>query len=219
MRLGELIAIMAAYPARMRIGQRKHRQLDYGGAVDQPVENPELEAMHDILGIVQHDGLYGSIMRGLVLDEGVVEMVEAIGLGRRPIGRHFYGLDAGIGDAGDGGRGRRIVAVESDENAIIVIIETLERRLEHRGDDRGFIPGRNQDRDESGVLVEDVVAGEGSRVTAVHSERAPRSTDEINEVDEQVVDGKNQEADARKKRQLRRETAEEFGNRHGAGLR
>ena len=35
---GELVAIMAADPARRPIDQRQHRQLDDSGAIDQPVE-------------------------------------------------------------------------------------------------------------------------------------------------------------------------------------
>ena len=42
-RLGELIAIMTADPARMAIDQREYGQLDYRCATDQSVEYPEFE--------------------------------------------------------------------------------------------------------------------------------------------------------------------------------
>ena len=60
------------------------------------------------------------------------------------------------------------------------------------------------------------MAGEGTRMTLVDGRGAPEAAGEINEVDEQVVDRKQQEADARKQRQLGREAAEDFGNGHGA---
>src|SRR4029078_2635882 len=46
-RLGELVAIMAGDPPRMRIGKGKHRKLDHRGALDQPVEYPKLERVDD----------------------------------------------------------------------------------------------------------------------------------------------------------------------------
>ena len=56
-RLGEFVAIMAADPARVAVGQRQDRKLDHRRAVDQPVEDPELERVDDVLGVVEHDRL------------------------------------------------------------------------------------------------------------------------------------------------------------------
>ena len=80
-------------------------------------------------------------------------MVEAIGLGRRAVGVDLDRLDPGIVDAGDRGGGCRVVAVMADENPVIVIVEAVEGRLEHRRDDRGFVPGGHQDRDEARLVA------------------------------------------------------------------
>ena len=61
----------------------------------------------------------------LIFDQGIVQMIEAIGLGRRTVGRHLDRLDARIPDAGDRCSGRRIVAVIADEDRVIGIIEAL----------------------------------------------------------------------------------------------
>ncbi len=115
----------------------------------------QLVAVDDILGVVEHDRFGGAARLQLMDDQRIVEMVEAVGLGGRPVGGHLDGVDAGVGDAGDCRRGRRIVAIMADEDPVIVIIDALERRLEHRGDDRRLVPGRHQDRDETGRLLED----------------------------------------------------------------
>jgi hypothetical protein len=87
--------------------------------------------MHDVLRVVEHNGL--RLPRGCAFmrDERVVEMVEAIGLGRGAIGRHLDGLDTVILDARNGGCGGRIVAIVTDEDPVIGIVETLQGRPEH----------------------------------------------------------------------------------------
>ena len=56
--LGEFVAIMAADPRASR-GSSSGRTGSWidAGAVDQPVEQAELERVDDILGIVEHDRL------------------------------------------------------------------------------------------------------------------------------------------------------------------
>ena len=79
--------------------------------------------MDDILGVVKHDRLGRAVVASLMGDQRVVKMVEAVGLGGRAVGSTSTALDAGVGDAGDRGGGRRIVAIMADENPVIVIIE------------------------------------------------------------------------------------------------
>jgi len=77
-RFGELVAIMAADPARIGVGQRQDWQLDHARTIDQPVENLELKGVNDILGIVE-DGRLGELTgRGFEGDQRVVKLVEAI---------------------------------------------------------------------------------------------------------------------------------------------
>ena len=92
-RLGELVAIMAADPARIGIGQRQHRQLDHRCAFDQAIEDLELERVDHVLGVVEHHRLGRAAGRSLIGDQRVVQMVEAVGLGRRPV---RLDLDASI---------------------------------------------------------------------------------------------------------------------------
>ena len=142
-------------------------------------------------------------------------MIEAIGLGRRPIDGQFHGLDARVGDAGDRRRGRGIVAVIADEDPVMVIIEPVERCLEHRCDDRGLVPRRNEDGDQARALVKHEIAGERPRVAGVDGQRAPDAPSEIDEVDSEVVDGEQQETDAGEQRELGRNAAQDFSNSHG----
>lgn len=96
MGLGELVAIMAGDPARVRIDQRQHRQLDDGGAIDQPVEDSELEWMDDILGIMQHHRLGRAPGRQLLGDQRIVEMIETMGLSRGPVGLDLDRMNARV---------------------------------------------------------------------------------------------------------------------------
>ena len=80
----------------MRVGQRQHRQLDHRRAVDQPVEDAQLERVDDVLGVVQHDGLGRAPGRELIGDQRIVEMIEAVGLGRRAVGVDLHRFDARV---------------------------------------------------------------------------------------------------------------------------
>jgi hypothetical protein len=199
MGLGELVAIMAANPWARAVDQRHDRDLDDSGALDQPVEQPELERVDDILGVVQHHRLGGASGRSLVEQQRIVEVVEAVGLGRRPVDLDRHHLDALAGDAGDGRRGRRIVAVMADEDAVIGMFDAPQRRAQHRGYHRRFVPGGHQYGQEArpgGALQ---LAGEGAWVAAVDRHGAPHPPREIDQVDEQIVGGEDQEAIAANK--------------------
>ena len=89
-RFSEFIAIMTADPARARIDQRDHRKLDHPGALDQPVEHGKLERVDDIFRIVEHDCFGGAAVGGFGVEQSGVEMVEAVGLGRRSIDVERY---------------------------------------------------------------------------------------------------------------------------------
>ncbi len=212
--LGEFVAIMPADPARIGVGKGQHGKLDHGRAVDQPVEDPELERVDDVLGVVKDDRLGRAAGRGLVGDEGVVEMIEAIGLGRRAVGFDLDDFDARVADAGDGGERGRVVAVMADEDSVIGIIHPIDRRPEHRGDHRRLVPGGNEQGEEARLRALRQLAGEGARVARVNGHRAPDGAREVDQVDRKVVDREQQEADAREQGQLRRNPAEKFGDRH-----
>src|SRR4029079_2301980 len=83
-----------------------------------------------------------------------------------------------------------------------------------RRDDGGFVPRGHEDGDEPGVVVEHPVARICPAVEAIDRSRAPHAPREIDQVDEEVVDAKQQEAGARKQRQLGRGAAENRGNGH-----
>lgn len=120
----------------------------------------------------------------------------------------------------DGGvrcRRPRIVAIMTDEEAVIVIVDPLERRLEHRGDDCCLVPGRNEDGDEPWILPEDVMAGLASLVPSVDGRSAPDAPREVDEIDQKVVEAEQQESHAGEQRQLSRRTAENLCNGHASG--
>ena len=96
-RLGELVAIMTADPARALVDQRKDGKLDDGRTVDQPVKNSELIAMHHVFGVVQDDRLGAFARPCFEGDQGVVKMVEAVRLGRRPVRFDANGLHPVVG--------------------------------------------------------------------------------------------------------------------------
>ena len=129
---GELIAIMAADPLRAGVDQRQHRKLDHSGTVDQPIEQHKLERMDDVLGVVEHDRLGRLVGVEFVGDQRVMQEIEAIGLGGRSIGFDSNRFDPEIGDAGDRGGGRWIVAVITDEDLVVGMLDALEGRAQHR---------------------------------------------------------------------------------------
>ncbi len=128
-RLGELVAIMPLIQREFGSTSGSTGSWIDRRPIDQAVENPQLVAVHDVLGVVEDDGLRAcAAYRSLEGDQRVVEMVEAIRLGRRAVGFDLDRIDPVIDDAGNGRRGRRVVAIMADEDPIIVIVEPLQRR-------------------------------------------------------------------------------------------
>ena len=117
-------------------------------------------------------------------------------------------------DARDRRGGGGVVVVMADEYSVILIVEAAERCLQHRSDDRRFVPGGHQHRDEAGLAREIELIGVEPRVAAVHGQRTPAGTREIDEIDEHIVDAEQKEADAGEQRQLRRGAAKHFRNGH-----
>src|SRR3954451_4196255 len=202
----------------MWIRQGQDGKLDHGGAIDQSVKDSEFEAMNDVLGVVQYDGLRFAVVGGLVLDQRVVQMIEAVGLGRRSVGGNLDRLHVRVHYARDRCCGCRIVTVMADEYPVMVVVEPVERRLEHWRDDRSFVPGGDQDRDQAGVLGEYEITGKRTRVARVDGQRAPDASSEIDQVHGEVVDGEQQKADACEQRQLGRDPAQYFSKKHGPAL-
>ena len=170
--------------------------------------------MHDVLGVVQDDGLGAFAGASLEGDQRVVEMVEAIGLGRRPVRFDAHVFHPVVRHAGNGRSGRRVVPVVPDEDAIVGIVETLQRRPQHLRDDRRFIPGGDEDGDEARVLVEDVIAGECAAVALVDRVPAPEAAGKIDDIHSEVVEPEQQEADPGEQGELRGYAREEFRGRH-----
>ena len=211
---GKFVAIMAGDPAGMCVDQRQNGELDHRGAVDQPIENPQLETVNNVFGIVQYNGLRLGIVGKLIVDQRIIEVIEAVGFRRWPVLRDLHWLEARVDDAGDCGTGRGIVPVIADEDPVIVVVEARQHRPEHRRNDRCFIPGGDQNCDQAGVLVEDIIAGVGAGMARVDRKCAPRAPGEIDKINEQVVDSEQQEPDTGEQRQLGREATENFANGH-----
>ena len=163
--------------------------------------------MDEVFGVVKNHRLDRAVAAGLPRQQGVVEVVEAIGLRRRSVGRDLNRLDARILDAGDGRGGGGVVAIEADEEAVIGVVEALQRGTQHLRDDRAFIPGGDEYGDGAGALGYFDLLGEQARIARSDRHPAPRSACEIDEVDEQIVEREQQEADAGEQRQLGRDAA------------
>jgi hypothetical protein len=112
------------------------------------------------------------------------------------------------------GEGRRVVAIVADKDAVVGIIEPLQGRPKHRRNDRGFVPGRDQDGHEPRLARSRKTAREGARKAGVNREGAPDRAGEVDQVDEDVVNREQQEARAREQRQLGRDAAEDFRKAH-----
>jgi len=153
-------------------------------------------ARDDVFGIMENHGLGSASGRRLMGNQRIVQMIEAVRLRGRAVGADLHALDTRVVDASDGRRRRRVVPIMADEDAVIVIVQTLKCRPEHRCDDRRLVPRRHEDRDKARVLVEDVIARIGSPVSAVDCQSPPEAACEVDQVDEEVVDREQQEADA-----------------------
>ena len=134
-------------------------------------------------------------------------MVEAVGLGRRPVRRDLDGLDTRIVDAGDCRRGRGVVAVKADEQPVIGVVEALERRPQHCRDDRAFVPRGDEHGDGSGLGRNLDLLGEQARVARADRDPAPDRAADIDEIDQQIVEREQQEAETGEQRQLGRDAA------------
>lgn len=143
-------------------------------------------------------------------------MVEAVGFRRRAVRIDLHGKDLFVRHADDRGPGRRIVPVMPDENPVVLVVEPLQRRLEHLRNHRCFIPGRDENRHETGVFIEDVMARVGRPVASMDRPRPPEAPCEIDDVDAQIVEAEQQEADAREKRELGRNARENLRGIHGS---
>lgn len=179
---------MAADPARFGVGQRQYGQLDQRGALDQPVEQAKLERVDEILGIVKHDRLGARRAGGLVLAERGMEMIEAVGLGGRPVGGDEHGPHARIGDARDCRGGGGVVAIMTDVEPVVVMLIAREGRAQHLFDHRRLVPRRDEHRQPSGPVGGRERGGERSREAGVDGQRAPPRSREVDQVDEQVVE-------------------------------
>jgi len=213
--LGKLVAIMTRDPARAGIDQRQDGQLDGGGAIDQTVEHRELERVDHVFRVVEHHGRRGLVRPKLVSQQRVVKMVEAVRLRRRPVRIDEHRLDPRVGDGRDRGAGQRIVPIVADENPVIGIVDPGERRAQHLGDHPRFVPCRNEDGEEC-LPIAAIGKGLAERPwkAAVYGRRPPQLASEINDINDQVVDGKQQKADAAEQRELGRNTGEEIGGGH-----
>lgn len=201
-RFGEFVGIMTANPARVRIDEWDHRQLDQPGIFDQPVEQLELKRMNDILGVVQHDCLGGAADGFFIGDQRSIEPVEAISFGGWAVGVDLNRDDARVADAVDCGEGRRVIAVIADEQPIFVMIEPLQRGSQHRRDHRCFVPGGDQHRHPSRPHWRWQLARMHPRETRVDRHFAPASAGEVNKVDRKIVDREQQKPGRGEQRQL-----------------
>ncbi len=170
--------------------------------------------MNYVFSVVQHDGFRRLARVDLVSDERVVEMIEAIGFRRRPVCLDLHCNQSLFGDAGDRRCGRRVVSVIADEDPVIIIVEAFQRCLQHRGDDCRFIPGGDQDRYEPGILVENVVAGVSATMAPVYGERPPKTPREIDHIDGEVIQPKQQESHAREERKFGGDARDNVGSMH-----
>jgi hypothetical protein len=94
------------------------------------------------------------------------------------------------------------------------MFDAPQRRAQHRGYHRRFVPGGHQYCEEARPGRALQLAGEGTRVAAVHRDGAPHPPREIDQVDEQIVGGEDQEADRREQSEFGGDPGEKFHRVH-----
>jgi len=181
--------------------QRCDRKLDeIGPGCDGLGNQAERGGIDHVLGIVEHDEAKARAAARLVDHQRLIEPVEAIGLGGRPLGAVDHQPQPFIPARG-GHRRRercRIVAIAADIEPQPLLRPAFEQVADGGPDHRGLAPGRDQHR--HGALGRECLeAGAAAALCA----RPPACLEpQPQAIDEQIVKGTDEEEHPGKEQQL-----------------
>lgn len=206
MSLGKFLAIMRAHVARHPAAlaprhQRHHRELDeIGPGFDGLGNQAERPGIDHVLGIVEHDEAEAHAAARLVDHQRLVEPVEAIGLGGRPLGAVDHQPQPFIPARRRHRRRQRcrIVAIAADIEPQPLLRPACQQVADGGPDHRGLAPGRDQHR-HGALRLQCLQAGAAEALSA----RPPaRLEPQPQAIDEQVVKGTDEEEHPGKEQQL-----------------
>ena len=179
--------------------------------------------LHTTMIYVTHDQVEAMTMgdRVAVLKDGILQQVDTPReLYHNPVNAFVAGFigspsmnlfDAPVADAGDRVQCRRVIGINADEHAVVRIVEPCGQVAQHRADDRGFVPGRHDDRHPAGVGAHQIL-GKGAVVAAVDEGTAPAPAPEEQRVDDEVVEARHGNAERRDRQPFAREQVQDGGS-------
>ena len=103
----------------------------------------------------------------------------------------------------------------TDIDAVVGVAETLERGAQHVADDGAFVPRGHEDGEPARPIRRGHPVGKGAGKTTVDGRRSPEAAGEIKEIDQEVVEREQEEADRCEQRQFPRNGGNDRGERHG----
>ena len=205
---GELVGIMAADPARLRVDQRHDRELDEIPALAERREDARRERVDDVLRIVEHNGGEAADFVPLRLDEGAPQDIEALRLGGGAVLRADDEAEAGIGDGADGGDGRGVVGIAADEQADVFGRPGGEGAAEHGADHLRLVPGGDEDGQRAGPERRRQIGDGERRLAALAQLQA-----DPEQVDDKVADAEQQEPCRREQPRFPQDEKQDAGQR------
>ena len=158
--------------------------------------------MHQVFGIVEHDGLGAAAPLGFEPDQRRVQPVETVRLRGGPVTIDGDGVHARVGDLPDRCRGRRVVAVLTHHQREVRVRQPVQGGPKHLADHRGLVPRGDEHDQPAGLGGRAQAAHVGTRVAVVDGPRAPAPPSEVEEVHREVVQREQQETRRGEQREL-----------------
>jgi len=195
-RLGELVAIMAADPRRARAFRRHDGNLDHR-MIGQPVAiERDLGRVDAVLRIVEDDGGEAQPLAPLILAKRIPQPVEIVPLGRRTVGVADDEPHPRVARRERRGGKQRggIVGIAADIEADRLAIPGAERVDQRVGQDIGLVPCGHENREDAAQPRPDRTA------RRTPGDAAPDP--EPQAVEQQVVETHDEDADCREEHQF-----------------
>ena len=199
MGFGELVAVVPGHPARSRVGLGPHRQLDKVHLAQRLGDQPEPGGVDHVLRILEDHPAKALAAPRLVVEQGRVEVVQAIGLcGRAVLLQHHHPRPAILSHACLGrGDGRGVVRIAADIEPQARLGPGAERIGDRRADDLGLAPGGEEDRDRAVQRFRELPGGQP------RGRRPPGQAQSYPEdIDRQIVDRADGEPEQGESRQF-----------------
>ncbi len=186
--LGELVDVVARGEAGPFRGVGVDRDLDQVLGRQQVVEQAQLQRRDHVFGVMQDEAGELDAGVGLEAQDGVDDVVQAVGLAGGPGARADHLVHVGVVQAHrvDVRLGLRVVGVGADEDLVVFVVQGGGRQARHLAHHADLVPGRHHDRQrlfrggEEAFLVGPVEA-------VVDAEAPDQHPAPVHQVDEQVI--------------------------------